>query len=176
MAILVPLDDLEEGAYDAIRQSIAKQLRSLAASKLSSTEDQVTVRDVDMEEDFSQTDEEWNWSITTANTYVDMLGATFTVPTDKFFAIYSADLLTNGCGMQKIRFTQGGNTTDIWSLRKLLARDHPCGVTRKPIVATSQTPLQFAFYGSTVQTEEVVIGILTAEKRGRLITEKSFGG
>ena len=176
MAIIVPLDSLIDGAADAYVGTVVNNLRDLAASKMNTVPDNITVRDMDLEEDISNTNEEWLWTVTSANAYNDQLGATFTVPTDKYFAFFGCHVLTNGSGLQKIKWTQGGNTTDIWSLRQLQAYDHPSCITRKPIVATSQTPLQFSIYGTVAQDEEIVFMCYTAEKRGRLITEKSFGG
>lgn len=176
MAIIVPISDLPDGVVDAYREQVVTNLRNLASQKLTTGADNITVRDLDLEEDVSATNEDWKWTLSTANDYNTILSSGFTVPIDRFFSFFGVHLLTAGSAMQKIKYAQGGVTTDIWAVRHLLAKEEPSGISRRPIMATSSTPLQISLYGNTAQDEEVVFMAYAAEKKGRFIAEKSFGG
>jgi len=149
----------------AVEASVEEMLLDIASRELGVARENLVVRDSDPKTDFGLTNSVWEATLSTANTYTDVVDTT--IADNRFVAIYGINRATDNFSL--VKFVSGAKTLDIWNTENIYNLRNQIKVVRSPIVLRQNTPIKIQVYATTTGTARPLFYAKTCEVKGRIV-------
>ncbi len=154
----------EEVKRRLVEKAVAQKIGGVVSAK------DVVVRDILPSTDLGFTNEVWEETISTANSWTTLVNTT--VSSDKCYMFFGVKNVNASPKIVALKFSKGAVVKDIWHFQDMLTEPTVEAISDILIFYGKEEPMKIEYYAQATGTDNLIIRGFVAEPRGKRIAQE----